>query len=74
MIQTDPKLGDKCKIFEESKKSRKKQKADKIARARGLTNEDYNHIVDQMEEVTNATCKRIDERNTDLVGGITNLL
>ena len=38
-----------------------KWKADKISRDGGLTNDEYNLIVDQMVEVTNETRQKIDE-------------
>ena len=68
------KLGDKRKRSEESKKSHKIRKDDKTYGASGLTDDDYNLIVDQMVELANETHQKIDERNTDLVRGITYLL
>ena len=52
----------------------KKRKADKTSGIVGLTNDDYNLIYDQMEEVPTETCKKIDERNIDLVEGIKDIL
>ena len=69
----DTKLGDKCKISKESKKSQKKRKDDKTCGTVGLTNDDYNLIYNQMEEVSNETCQNIDERNNELVEGLTKL-
>ena len=74
MTLTDLELVDKHKISKETKRIHKKRKVDRTAGAGGLTNDDYNLIADRMEEVSNETCKRIDERNADLVGGIMELL
>ena len=49
-------------------------KANKTYGNVGLINDDYNIIYDRMEEVSNETCKKIDERNIDLVGSMTDLL
>ena len=54
-------LGGKRKSSKESTKSCMKWKADKISRDGGLTNDEYNLIVDQMVEVTNETRQKIDE-------------
>ena len=67
-------MGDKRKIFEELKRSHKKRKDDKIIVTVGLTNDDYNLITDWMEEVSNETYKKIDERNIELVRSITYLM
>ena len=70
----DLELGEKRKSFEESKKSHKKWKADKTSRGGGLTDNHYNLIFYRMTEVVNETHTKIDDRNRDLVGGITYLL
>ena len=46
----------------------------KTSRVGGLIDDDYNLVAYQMEEYSNETCKKIDDCNTNLVGGITDLL
>ena len=59
-----PELGDKRKQFEKYEKSCKKRKVDKTNGTYGLTNDDYNLILDRMEEVAIQICKNVDERHT----------
>ena len=40
----------------------------------GITNDDYKLVLYRMEEVTNQTCKKVDERHIELVSSIIDLL
>ena len=70
----DLELRNKHKRSEESKQSCKKWKVDKTSGASVLTDDDYNLIVDRMDEVSNVIFKKIDDFNTDLVWGIVDLV
>ena len=74
MTPTYPELGDKRKWFEKSEKIRKKRKDDKKNGIIGLTNDDYNLISYQMQEVVSPSCKNMDEQHTEMVRNITYLL
>ena len=67
-------LGEKWKIYEDSNKSPKKRMDDKTYRVGVLTDDNYNLTTNQMEEVSNNNCKKIDDHNNDLVRGVTYLL
>ena len=70
----DPELGDKRKCLENIETSRKKRKIDGSFGIVGLTNDDYNMVLDGMEEVANQSCWKIDEFHTESVSNVTNLL
>ena len=64
---------EKRKDTKESKKSRKKENADRNPPI-GLTDDDYNLLADKMVEVIYETRQRIYTQNADLIGVVTDLL
>ena len=69
----DPELGEKRKVAKERKKSHKKQKDIRDPPAE-LTTDHCNLLTDRMVEIANEKRQRIDAHDTDLIGGIANLL
>ena len=49
-------------------------KLDQSSRVIDITNDDHNLIYDQIEEVANESCNKMDERHIELVSNITDLL
>ena len=59
-------VGKKRKATEITKKGRKKQKVVRDSTLVGLTNDDYNLLVDIMDEVANETHQRIDSQHINI--------
>ena len=74
MTPTDPYLENKRKNSEKYEKIHKKSKVDQSSSVIGLTDDDYNLISDNMEEVANESCINMDARHKKLVSSIIDLL
>ena len=71
---TNLNFGDKRKDIDIEKKGRKKKNNVRDSTPSSLTDEDYNLLVDRMAEDFNETYQKIDNRHTELFGGVINLL
>ena len=70
----NPDVGMKWKLDDLMENGRKKQKVIKDSNPIGLTDEDYNLLVDRMVEVVDETHQNINSRHTDIFDAVTELL